>query len=61
MSDKKFEDKRKCVRLDFRTDVNFNIVETSDEKTPKKLFRAVGKNVAPRECFSLPMRNLLQE
>ena len=45
MSDKSFQDKRKFVRLDFRTEVNSNIVETSDEKPPKKLFRAVGKNV----------------
>ena len=45
MSDKNYDNKRKCVRLDFRTDINFNIVETSDEETPKKLFRAVGKNV----------------
>jgi len=45
MSDENFSNKRKCVRLDLRSNVNFNIIETTEDEVSAKRFRAVGKNV----------------
>jgi len=57
-------EKRKFIRLDLRSEINFDVIETSDEKITTKRFRAIGKNIGAEGILltaeqELPRRTVL--